>query len=264
MESDNDETFLKRWSKKKIKRNLEPDSEVFAEEKNAYRISDTDSEDESDPQNLEGLSDTEILQKLGLKNPDELVEGDSFKEFMSKSVPEHLRKRALRKLWLSNPLLANLDGMNEYDEDFTIATSALQKFATNYVVGKGFLGQFSKDDLEIGNASDSPETLSSSSVRLTNDNSNGPNGSIGKVKLKGDTDQNESKNNLEDGEDSTIDVDGKNTHSLSSSDLDEYSEGAGSLAEQDIRTNSETNLSSRKLTRRMKFVYKSSKQENLD
>ena len=70
--------------------------------------------------------------------------------------------------------------------------------------------------------------------------------------------QNESKNNLEDGEDSTIDVDGKNTHSLSSSDLDEYSEGAGSLAEQDIPTTSETNLSSRKPTRRMKFVYKSS------
>ena len=140
----------------------------------------------------------------------------------------------------------------------------MQKFATNYVVGKGFLGQFSKDDLEIENVSDSPENLTSSSVRLTNDNSNGPNGSIGKVKLKGDTDQNEAKNNLEDGEDSTIDVDGKNTHSLSSSDLAEYSEGAGSLAEQDIRTNSETNLSSRKLTRRMKFVYKSSKQENLD
>ena len=35
--------------------------------------------------------------------------------------------------------------MNEYDEDFTLATSALEEFATNYVVGKGFKGQFKKD-----------------------------------------------------------------------------------------------------------------------
>jgi len=38
--------------------------------------------------------------------------------FLRKGVPEHLARRALRKLWLSDPVFANLDGLNDYDEDF--------------------------------------------------------------------------------------------------------------------------------------------------
>ena len=30
-------------------------------------------------------------------------------------MPEHLKQAALRKLWLSNPVFANLDGLNDYD-----------------------------------------------------------------------------------------------------------------------------------------------------
>ena len=43
-------------------------------------------------------TDEEILKELGLPDPDSLALGDDFKAFMSKSVPQHLRKRALRKL----------------------------------------------------------------------------------------------------------------------------------------------------------------------
>ena len=90
---------------------------------------------------------------------------------MKKNVPEHLKKKALRKLWLTNPILANLDGMNEYDEDFTIATSALEEFATNYVVGKGFKGQFKpqtdNEDLDI---SEQSNALKTSSIRVNEQN----------------------------------------------------------------------------------------------
>ena len=97
--------------------------------------------------------------------------GDNFKEFLKKNVPEHLKKRALRKLWLTNPIFANLDGMNEYDEDFTLATSALEEFATNYVVGKGFKGQFKKDsDISESDILEQDDTLKSSSVRLNEKN----------------------------------------------------------------------------------------------
>ena len=37
--------------------------------------------------------------------------GDDFSGFMARNVPDHLRRRALRKLWVSNPVLANLDGL---------------------------------------------------------------------------------------------------------------------------------------------------------
>ena len=118
-----------------------------------------------------GLSDKEILKKLNLPNPETMKTGDNFKEFLKKNVPEHLKKRALRKLWLTNPIFANLDGMNEYDEDFTLATSALEEFATNYVVGKGFKGQFKKDtDIAESDFLEQDDTLKSSSVRLNEKN----------------------------------------------------------------------------------------------
>ena len=109
----------------------------------------------------------EILKKLNLPDPETMKTGDNFKEFLKKNVPEHVKKRALRKLWLTNPIFANLDGMNEYDEDFTLATSALEEFATNYVVGKGFKGQFKKDtDIAESDFLEQDDTLKSSSVRL--------------------------------------------------------------------------------------------------
>ena len=54
-------------------------------------------------------TDEEILESLGLPDPDTLKRGDDFSAFMSKAVPARLRSRALRKLWISDPVLANLD-----------------------------------------------------------------------------------------------------------------------------------------------------------
>ncbi|MBT7487815.1 MAG: DUF3306 domain-containing protein [Rhodospirillales bacterium] len=51
----------------------------------------------------------------------ETLEKDSdYTPFLAEGVPEALKKLALRKLWASDPVLANLDGLNDYDEDFTI------------------------------------------------------------------------------------------------------------------------------------------------
>lgn len=51
----------------------------------------------------------------------ETLEKDSdYTPFLAEGVPEALKKLALRKLWGSDPVLANLDGLNDYDEDFTI------------------------------------------------------------------------------------------------------------------------------------------------
>jgi hypothetical protein len=42
-----------------------------------------------------------------------------FTPFMRAGVPPALRNQALRLLWRLDPALANLDGLNDYDEDFT-------------------------------------------------------------------------------------------------------------------------------------------------
>jgi hypothetical protein len=84
-------------------------------------------------------SDDEILEELGLPDPDTLVQGDDFKAFMSKAVPQHLRKRALRKLWRSNPVLACVDGLNDYDDDYLTGSTGQGAIKTTYQVGKGML-----------------------------------------------------------------------------------------------------------------------------
>jgi hypothetical protein len=84
-------------------------------------------------------SDEDILEELGLPDPDSLGLGDDFKAFMSKSVPEHLRKRALRKLWRSNPVLACVDGLNDYDDDYLAQSLGQGVIKTSYQVGKGML-----------------------------------------------------------------------------------------------------------------------------
>lgn len=88
---------------------------------------------------LEGMSDSEILEALELPEPETLKIGDDFSAFMGKAVPEHLRRRALRTLWRSNPVLANVDMLVDYGEDFTDAALAVENIQTAYQVGKGML-----------------------------------------------------------------------------------------------------------------------------
>ena len=85
----------------------------------------------------EGKSDAEILEEFGLPDPETMKEGDDFSGFMASGVPEHLRRVALRTLWRSNPVLANLDGLNEYDDDYRAAMLLSEPVKTTYQVGKG-------------------------------------------------------------------------------------------------------------------------------
>jgi hypothetical protein len=68
-------------------------------------------------------------------------------------VPETLRRKALRKLWRLNPVFANLDGLNDYDEDFTDAATAVQAVKTIYKVGRGMV---SDDEEDAETAADVP------------------------------------------------------------------------------------------------------------
>ncbi len=88
---------------------------------------------------LEEKTDAEILEELNLPNPDQMGEGDDFSVFMKTIVPEHLRRRALRRLWSSNPVLANLDQLVDYGEDFTDSAVVVENLQTTYQVGKGML-----------------------------------------------------------------------------------------------------------------------------
>lgn len=88
---------------------------------------------------LEGRPDEEILAELGLPDPDRMRRDDDFRPFLQRTVPERLRRRALRRLWTLDPTLANLDGLVDYGEDYTDAATVVPGLQTAYQVGRGML-----------------------------------------------------------------------------------------------------------------------------
>ena len=116
------------WSRRK--------AAVEAEQAAEARLAEERAEAERDAA-LEDKSDAEILADLDLPDPDDLGQGDDFTVFLSKTVPQRIRTRALRRLWLTNPVLANVDGLVDYGEDFTDASCVIENLQTAYQVGKG-------------------------------------------------------------------------------------------------------------------------------
>ncbi|WP_106743929.1 DUF3306 domain-containing protein [Yoonia maritima] len=90
------------------------------------------------------MTDAEVLAAFDLPDPDTLIAGDDIKGFMAKAVPDHLRRRALRRLWRLNPVLANVDGLVDYGEDFTDSAKVVDHMQTAYQVGKGMLTHLEK------------------------------------------------------------------------------------------------------------------------
>lgn len=84
-------------------------------------------------------TDAEILEELGLPDPDTLEAGDDVSAFMKDLVPARLKTRALRRFWRLNPVLANLDGLVDYGEDYTDTAMVVENMKTSYQVGKGML-----------------------------------------------------------------------------------------------------------------------------
>jgi len=133
--SRDDDGFLARWSRTK-----RAAAEGAGQSAGSPPAEASVSAPPPDPdERAEAQSDDEILQALGLKHPDLLGPGDDFGAFLRDAVPEHLRRLALRRLWRTNPVLANLDGLNDYDTDFTGGTVAPGALRTAYQVGAGLV-----------------------------------------------------------------------------------------------------------------------------
>lgn len=64
-----------------------------------------------------------------------------YSRFMQQGVPDAVRNKALRQLWASDPIMANMDGLHDYWDDYTDAAVAVPAgtLKTAYRIGRGFL-----------------------------------------------------------------------------------------------------------------------------
>ncbi len=123
-----DPDFLSRWSSRKLKRQ-KPEEEAAPNLEFEHNFEDGEPDAEKD---------YALLQELGLKAPEDVSPGEELAAFLKAAIPAHLKRRALRTLWASNPVLANLDGLNDYDGDFTGGCVPQGQLKTSFQIGKGF------------------------------------------------------------------------------------------------------------------------------
>ena len=134
-----DDGFLARWSRRKREANVAPESNVAPPPENT--TAQGAPAEPSDAHATEPASPP--VSEADLEN---LSYESDYTKFMQDGVPEVLRRRALRQLWRSDPILANVDGLCDYDDDFTDAALAVKVLQTAHRVGKGYLTDEELDD----------------------------------------------------------------------------------------------------------------------
>ena len=92
-----------------------------------------------------------------------------YSAFLKQGVSRELKRQALRRLWTSDPVLACVDGLNDYDEDFRKVEVLKEGFRSSWQVGRGFGWMDEKPDDAAEIAEVVPETDSVSQTDATGD-----------------------------------------------------------------------------------------------
>jgi hypothetical protein len=105
-----DDRFVGRWSR------LKQEARAPAPDDEPRTASLPVAEDSAAP-----AEEAPTIAAEDLPDIDSLDKDSDYTPFMQVGVPEQLKKLALRALWRSDPVLANLDGLNDYDDDYKLA-----------------------------------------------------------------------------------------------------------------------------------------------
>lgn len=126
--------FLSRWARRKAEAREAESQEELRKDAAVAAAAAEPAEAPDDSQRP--ATEEEIA---ALPDPDSLELGADFKPYLRPGIPDALRRRALRRLWRVNPVFSILDGMNEYDLDYTDAATVVENLKTAYQVGRGFV-----------------------------------------------------------------------------------------------------------------------------
>lgn len=127
---DGETGFLSRWSQRKraVREERERDDALKAEP-SAEEIEKASEEARIREENRLAAEAVDL---------ETLTFESDYSVFLKDGVSKHLKNMALRKLWQSNPVLACVDGLNDYDEDFRTVETLTGGLKTSWQVGKGY------------------------------------------------------------------------------------------------------------------------------
>ena len=132
-----DDGVISRWSKRKrgIAVEGDPETEVSPEEQREV----------DEAREAELLENRQAAEEIDL---DTIDEESDLSIFMKAGVPQTLKKQALAALWRSNPVFANIDGLNDYDEDFGSSDLIMKTFKSAWQAGQGYMENNSVEEEE--------------------------------------------------------------------------------------------------------------------
>ena len=136
---DDTEGFLSRWSQRK--QSVEQASVEAAETPPGLDgLREEGADHLPEPAGADPATDeATTVDPKDLPDVDSLDADSDFTVFMDKGVPEAVTRRALRRLWRLDPVFGHLDGLNDYDLDYTDAATVVENLKTIYQVGKGMV-----------------------------------------------------------------------------------------------------------------------------
>lgn len=93
---------------------------------------------------FDGIEDRELTEEeqaaiADLPPLDGLTKDSDYTPFLQAGIPDIIKRKALRLLWRRDPFFNLRDGLNEYDDDYTIINTAISELTGNYKVGRGYL-----------------------------------------------------------------------------------------------------------------------------
>ena len=148
-----DETFLARWARRKTEARK---VEEPAPEREAAPGVEEQPQVPAEPADTDVPPDEETrerwISELEKIDVDSLGYEHDFAIYMRAWVPQRLRQKALRKLWTTNPTLACLDGLNDYEEDFTDAATVVANLKSDWLPGRGYKLLESLEEVETAAA----------------------------------------------------------------------------------------------------------------
>ncbi len=137
MKADKNKNFFKRWSDRKSGLEKDEIKKQSKNNKNKIKNQILESNKEIDKKYAD-FSDDEVLDKLNLPDPNKIKKEEDLNVFFKKSIPERLKRLAMRRLWRLNPVISFADSeINDYAEDFTDAATVVEDLQTSYIVGQG-------------------------------------------------------------------------------------------------------------------------------
>lgn len=161
--SNAEQNFFARWSERKL--NNTPEREQDNLELNSASLSTKEQNERLAQQEAEHRANREAAEAIDIET---LTNESDFQIFLKDGVPESLKQLALRKLWRTHPVFANLDGLNDYDENFANPNMIMETFDSAWKVGKGYFTKDESDKVKEANPAKATDRISEDTSTLEN------------------------------------------------------------------------------------------------